>query len=135
VDDARDAAEPGARGDGQRQLGQHLARVTGDDGRAEDPVRPRPDMDLDEALGLAVEDGAVDVGELLTNVRTAMPRAAASRSESPTWATSGSVYVHQGKVSALVRARPRKRAFWMTMRACASELCVNLCAEHTSPAA
>ena len=64
-----------------------------------------------------------------------MPRAAASRSESPTWATSGSVYVHHGMVSALARARPRKSAFWMTMRAWKSELWVNLYAEHTSPAA
>ena len=93
-------------------------------------------MDLDEALGLAVEDGAVDVAELLDERADGdAARSAASRSESPTWATSGSVYVHQGKVSALARARPRKSAFWMTMRAWASELCVNLCAEHTSPAA
>jgi hypothetical protein len=92
-------------------------------------------MHLDEALGLAVEHGAVDVGELLDERADGNAARAASRSESPTWATSGSVYVHQGKVSALVRARPRKRAFWITMRAWASELCVNLCAEHTSPAA
>ena len=35
----------------------------------------------------------------------ATPRASASASERPTCATSGSVYVHHGTVSALARAR------------------------------
>ena len=42
---------------------------------------------------------------------------AASRSESPTWATSGSVYVHQGIGERAARTRPRERRTRMTMRA------------------
>src|SRR5437867_1948596 len=47
----------------ERDLVQHLARVPGDDGRAEDAVGALLHVHLDEALLLAVGDGAVDGGE------------------------------------------------------------------------
>ena len=57
-----------------------------------------------------------------------MPRAArVAVSDSPTCATSGVVYVHHGTVSALAFFFPNvpKSAFWITMRASASAVCVN----------
>jgi hypothetical protein len=43
--------------------------------------------------------------------------------------------VHHGIVRALARLRPKKSAFWITMRAMASAAWVNLYFEQMSPAA
>ena len=61
MDDAGERAQPDPRDDGQRNLVDHLARMTGDNGRAENPVGPFPDMDLHEAGLLAVGDRAMHV--------------------------------------------------------------------------
>src|ERR1700690_1271062 len=54
VDDAGKGTQTDPRAHRQGDLVDHLARMTGDDGRAENPVRPLLDVDLDEALFLAV---------------------------------------------------------------------------------
>ena len=68
-------------------------------------------------------------------VSMATPVSTASRSVSPTCASSGSEYVHHGMFKALNLALPKNSAFRITMRAMASAVCVNLYAEQMSPAA
>jgi hypothetical protein len=58
MDDARQRAHPDSSDDRQRDLADHLARTPGDDRCSENPIGPLPDVDLDEADVLAVEDRA-----------------------------------------------------------------------------
>src|SRR5258708_6781764 len=63
MDDARDAAQADALGDRQTELAHHVAGVLGDQGGAEDLVGAALEVNAQEALVLAVEAGAVVVGE------------------------------------------------------------------------
>src|SRR3984893_8049138 len=53
---------------GQRQLRDHLTRVPRHHGGAEDAIAPRPDVDLDEAVRVAIEDRPVHMGHRLREV-------------------------------------------------------------------
>ncbi len=81
------------RGD---ELGDQVARMLADDGDAEDPVLARHGEHLDEAVRLAVGDGAVQVVDAVGQTSWAMPFSFASFSFRPTRATSGSVKVAHG---------------------------------------
>mmetsp|Transcript_18783 Transcript_18783/g.46137 ORF Transcript_18783/g.46137 Transcript_18783/m.46137 type:complete len:249 (+) Transcript_18783:155-901(+) len=70
-----------------------------------------------------------------SNVSTSMPLASASFSYSPTWASSGSVYVHQGMIRLENFSLPKNKALRITARAMKSETCVNLNSDETSPMA
>ena len=61
MDDASKRAQSDPRDNGQCNLVDHLARMAGDNGRAENPVGPFLDVDLHEADFLAVGDRAIHV--------------------------------------------------------------------------
>mmetsp|Transcript_3026 Transcript_3026/g.9055 ORF Transcript_3026/g.9055 Transcript_3026/m.9055 type:complete len:260 (+) Transcript_3026:118-897(+) len=61
VDNAAEEAEADLCLDSQRELGDHLAGVRRDDGRAEDFICALFAVDLDKAFVVALEDGAVDM--------------------------------------------------------------------------
>src|SRR5258708_4669851 len=63
VDDRGDAAEPDALGDRQAELAEHVAGVLRHQGGAEDRVAATPQVDAQEALLLAVENGAIVIGD------------------------------------------------------------------------
>ena len=61
MDDVGEGTQSDSRDHRQRDLVDHIARMTGDDCRAEYPVRPLLDVDLHEAHFLVVGDRAVHV--------------------------------------------------------------------------
>ena len=65
MDHPRERAEPDLTGHRDRDLGDHVARMRGDDRRAEDLIALLGHVHLDEPLRLAVEDRAVDFLEAL----------------------------------------------------------------------
>ena len=50
---------------GHRDLGNHVASVTGHYGRTDNLVRAFLDVDFDKAFILAIQDRPIDIGELL----------------------------------------------------------------------
>ena len=113
--------------DGQGNLVDHLAGVAGHDGGAEDPVGPLADVDLDEALRLPVEDGAV---HLLRSPGRRCHRDALLPRVLLIHADMGDLRVGVGapgdRQGAIAFLRPIKRALGITMRAWASAVWVNL---------
>src|SRR6516165_6606674 len=65
VDGIGDRPQTQAADHRQRQLGDHLAGVGGDDGGSENLVSPGTDKHLDKAIILTVEDGSVHIVQLL----------------------------------------------------------------------
>ena len=94
------------------------------------------EVDAQEALVLAVEDGAVDLVELdgegvhLDPLRLGVLLVEARRGRSPGWCRCT-----RGWSGRCAFARPKKSAFWITMRAWASAMWVNWKREATSPQA
>ena len=96
VDGAEDLVEPDAMLHRQDVFGDQVARMLADDRHAENAVLSRHREDLDEAMRLAVRDGAVEVVDAVSGHFVGNAFSFASSSFSPTRATSGSVNVAQG---------------------------------------
>src|SRR5207249_12317961 len=113
----------------------HLAGVAGDDGRAEDAVGALLHVHLDETLLLAIGYGAVDGGQ---GRHEGVDGDALPGRVALVHADVRDLRVGVGAPGDVQRAQllpARKRVFWITMRAAASAMCVNLCCMQTSPAA
>src|SRR5689334_8038496 len=61
VDNADERTQADTRHHGERNLVDHVTRMTSDDSRTEHPIGAFFDVDLDEAGVLAVGDGAIDI--------------------------------------------------------------------------
>jgi len=66
MEGAGDFSEADVVGDGEGQFGDQFAGMFGDDGGADDGIGAGAQVDADESVGLAVEDGAIDFGERLS---------------------------------------------------------------------
>jgi hypothetical protein len=96
VDGAQDLVQAQAVLHGQHVFGQQVAGVHADDGDAQDAVLARHGEHLDEAVGGAVGDGAVQVVDAVARDLEGDALFRASCSFRPTRATSGSMKVAQG---------------------------------------
>ncbi len=76
---------------GRRDLADHLPGMTGHDGRPQNPIGARLDVDLHEAFVFPSRMARSTSLNGLMKVLMGMPRLPASASLRPTWATSGSV--------------------------------------------
>ena len=72
MDDAGERSQSNPGDDGQRNFVDHLARVTRNDGRAENAVGPFLDMDFHETGFFAVGDRATDLATLWMNLGVIM---------------------------------------------------------------